>query len=75
MTTLDRDSILAIVGRLGDRGVAEIIASGATAEELLEAFVLAQAGETGDPARQPAGLVARLVEILLADSPAPEEER
>ena len=72
--SLTRSDVLAIVGRLDDARIAEIIASGATAAELTEAFAIVDAGEAGVP-RQPSGRVARLCEILSADMPEPGEDR
>lgn len=64
-----------VVGELDDVKVAEILASGATPEELEEASAWA-AGESdvmGDLERPLSGRVARVYEILVADDEFPEE--
>lgn len=64
-----------VVGELDDVKVAEILASGATPEELEEAAAWA-AGESdvmGDLERPLSGSVARVYEILVADDEFPEE--
>jgi hypothetical protein len=67
MASLTRKDIAALFGDLDDVVVADIIATGATAEELAEAHAwLANAGRP-----LPGGRVARLVDILAAIS---EEE-
>lgn len=75
MTTLTRDEIIEIAGTLADDQVAAIIATGATAAELMEAMTVVGAGDEPEPEHHPSGVVARLCEILTADIPAPEEER
>lgn len=73
MTSLTRKDIAALFGDLDDVEVADIIATGATAEELAEAHAWLANDEpllnAGRPL--PGGRVARLVDILAAIS---EEE-
>ncbi|HEY6705516.1 MAG TPA: hypothetical protein VI010_15580 [Xanthobacteraceae bacterium] len=74
MTSLTRKDIAALFGDLDDVEVADIIATGATAEELAEAHAWLVNDEpllnAGRPL--PGGRVARLVDILAAIS---EEEQ
>jgi hypothetical protein len=74
MTSLTRKDIAALFGDLDDVEVADIIATGATAEELAEAHAWLANDEpllnAGRPL--PGGRVARLVDILAAIS---EEEQ
>jgi hypothetical protein len=73
MTSLTRKDIAALFGDLDDMVVADVIATGATAEELAEAHAWLANDEpllnAGRPL--PGGRVARLVDILAAVS---EEE-
>jgi hypothetical protein len=75
MSRLTREEVLHIVGRMDDFRVAEIIASGATKDELLEARQWVSSDDSIQRAlhRQPHGRVARLCEILSADEPDLEE--
>ncbi len=74
---LTREEIIGIVGPLPDERIVEIIATGADAETLTEAYLrLTAEDDMGGALAQPvSGLVARLIDILEADEPAPEEER
>ena len=74
--TLTHDEVIEIVGPLDDFRVAEIIATGATAAELLEAFErVSSAADLGAELERPlSGTVAQLFEILSADEPEPREE-
>lgn len=69
MSRVTREDVLHIVGRLDDLRIAEIIASGATKDELLEARQWVAGDDSIQRAlhRQPRGRVARLCEILAAD--------
>lgn len=71
MAALTRDRVIAILGhgRLDDVRIADVIATGATEEQLLEAFSrVSRSGDVGDEVKRPAGAVVnRLVEILTAD--------
>jgi hypothetical protein len=79
MASLTRDDIRAVLGSASDALAAEILASGASKEELTEAYAwimndeaLVNAGR-----RLPSGRVGRLVEILQAveeESPADAPE-
>lgn len=75
MAKLTREEVLEIVGPLDDARVAQIIATGATAAELLEAIGwLSEDGYMGaDLQRNLSGNVAKLHEILRLDEPEPEE--
>ena len=74
MTSLTRKDIAALFGDLDDMVVADIIATGATAEELAEAHAWLANDEpllnAGRPL--PGGRVARLVDILAAISEGEE---
>ncbi len=75
MASLTRDQVVQIVGNLEDERIVEIIATGANAEQLTEAFAWLSEddylGKTlGHP---PAGVVAQLVDILQADEPGWDE--
>ncbi len=76
MTSLTRKDIAALFGDLEDVVVADIIATGATAEELAEAHAWLANDEpllnAGRPL--PGGRVARLVDILAAISEEEEAE-
>jgi hypothetical protein len=68
MTSLTRKDVVALIGDVGDSVVAEIIATGASAEELSEAHAWLANDEplmnAGRPL--PGGRVARLVDIMAA---------
>lgn len=66
MTDLTRDAIEQVVGSLDDDIVAEIIATGASREELVEAFEWLYADDVmaRELHREPSGRVAELCEIL-----------
>lgn len=68
---LTRDQVYEICGRMDDMRVANIIGTGASAQELMEARTwLASDDMLGqDLKRMPSGRVARLVELLRADEP------
>ena len=72
MRRLTRDDVISIVGHLDDWKIAEIIATGARREDLLEAFTrLSEEDDlSAEVAREPTALVARLCNILTADEPA-----
>ena len=76
MTSLSRKDVIAMLGQLDDVVVANIIATGATGEELAEA----QAWLANDEALMnvgrplPAGRVARVVDLLAAISEDDEAE-
>jgi hypothetical protein len=76
MASLTRKDIAALFGDLDDVVVADIIATGATAEELAEAHAWLANDEpllnAGRPL--PGGRVARLVDILAAISEEEEAE-
>jgi hypothetical protein len=68
---MTRDQVTEICGRLDDMRIADIIATGATAAELMEARGWTVSDDTlaaalGHPA---SGRVARLVDLLKADEP------
>jgi hypothetical protein len=75
MTNLTRDDVIKAVGEVDDVTVAEIIGTGATAEELAEAQAwIANEDVLLDAGKQPpAGRVRELVDIL-AEFETDEEE-
>ena len=76
MSTLTRKDVIAMLGEIDDDVVAEIIASGATLEELAEARAWLANDEplmnAGRPL--PGGRVARVVDIIAAISEEEEQE-
>ena len=76
MSTLTRKDVIAMLGELDDDVIAEIIASGATLEELAEAHAWLANDEplmnAGRPL--PGGRVARVVDIVAAISEVEEQE-
>jgi len=76
MSALTRKHVTAMLGELDDEVVAEIIATGATPEELAEAHAWLANDEplmnAGRPL--PSGRVARLVDIVAAITEEEEEE-
>jgi uncharacterized protein (DUF433 family) len=76
MSTLTRKDVTAMLGELDDDVVAEIIATGATPEELTEAHAWLANDEplmnAGRPL--PSGRAARVVDILAAISEEEAEE-
>lgn len=76
MSTLTRKDVTAMLGELDDDVVAEIIATGATPEELAEAHAwLANDEPLMNAARPlPSGRVARLVDIVAEITEEEEQE-
>lgn len=72
MANLTHDRVVQIVGPLEDERIAEIIATGATIEQLAEAFAWFS-GDDRKLRHQLAGVVAELVDILQADEPGWDE--
>jgi hypothetical protein len=76
MTSLTRKDVVALIGDVDDTISAEIIATGASAEELLEAHAWLANDEplmnAGRPL--PGGRVARLVDIMAAIKEEEEAE-
>jgi hypothetical protein len=72
-----REDVIGIVGPLAKDRIAAIIATGATPEELTEAFLrLSAEDDMGGVLSHPvSGVIGELVEILESDEPYPEEER
>jgi hypothetical protein len=68
---LNREQVIAIVGRVDDEMIAKIIESGADEAALLEAHTrLNQPGEVGAETERPLeGIVLELYEILRAGEP------
>ncbi|ACI98881.1 MULTISPECIES: hypothetical protein [Rhodospirillales] len=68
---LTRDQVYEICGRMDDLRVANIIGTGASEQELMEARTWLAADDMlgQDLQRMPSGRVARLVELLRADEP------
>lgn len=71
MTTLTRDEVLGTMGPLDDLRIAEIIGTGATEAELIEAkrWVDGYKRTLGDDEPLRPSVVARLCDILRADEP------
>ncbi|HSK39336.1 MAG TPA: hypothetical protein VK943_06185 [Arenibaculum sp.] len=69
MVQLTRDQVIEICGRLDDMRIADIIATGATPAELMEARVWLASDDYlgGDLGRSASGRVAQLIELLRAD--------
>ncbi|MBI4183015.1 MAG: hypothetical protein HY521_03325 [Proteobacteria bacterium] len=75
---LTRDDVIRVLGgQVADHTIAAIIATGATPEELLEAYAWAtgQSDVMGEVERPRAGAVGQVYEILTADEEEPEDER
>ena len=66
MTTLTRDQVVTTLGRIDDVAVAEIIASGASMPELLEAkrWVAGDQRTLGDDMRLRPAVVSKVCELL-----------
>lgn len=77
MANLTREEVVGIVGEIGDARIAEIIATGATAAEVTEAFAWLTEDEYlgGQLGKALSGKVAQVYEILRADEPDWEEDR
>lgn len=77
MASVSREEVIEIVGRISDGRVAEIIATGATPAEVIEAFAWLTEDEYlgGDLGKPLSGVVAQVYEILRADEPESEEDR
>ena len=69
MLTLTRDQVIEICGRLDDMRIANIIATGASPAELMEARTWLASDDylAGDLGRSASGRIARLVDLLRAD--------
>ncbi|HEV2303502.1 MAG TPA: hypothetical protein VGR91_18205 [Stellaceae bacterium] len=67
--------IVEILGALDDDLVTRILATGASAAEVLEAFTWANADDQigTDLERRPRGAAAQVYEILKSEEPEPEE--
>lgn len=72
-----RDEIIEIVGALDDDVLLQILATGATAAEVLEAFTWASADDAigTEIERGPRGTVTRVYEILTPEEEEPDEPR
>ena len=75
MTALTRDKVVAIIGSAEDSVIAQVLAMGASREELAEAHAWVSSDEAlmNTGRRLPSGRVGRLIEILQAvedESPA-----
>ena len=70
-TALTREQVIEIVGHIEDDKIGQILAIGATANELLEAHtgVVEQGDLEAETERRMSGTVARLYDILLAGEP------
>jgi hypothetical protein len=67
--------IVEILGRVEDDLVTRILATGASAAEVLEAFTWANADDQigTELERRPRGAAAQVYEVLKAEEPEPEE--
>lgn len=67
--------VVEILGRADDDLVTRILATGASAVEVLEAFTWANADDQigTELERRPRGAAARVYEILKSEEPEPEE--
>ena len=76
MTAVTHDQVLEIVGRINDTRIAEIIATGATAAQVTEAFAwLSEDEYLGGELEKPlSGVVQQVYDILRADEPEWEED-
>jgi hypothetical protein len=74
---MTRDDVSRIVSGLSDETIARIIATGADANQLLEAFTWLREDEYLGPEleRRPSGLVGQVYDILVEDETELEEER
>lgn len=74
---LHRDDVISITGPLSDDRVAAIVATGASAEEVMEAFTWLTSDEAlgPDPGHRLGGTVARVFEILSEGRFEDEEDR
>ena len=74
--TLTRQDIIGVVGRIDDSIAAEIIATGATLEDLVEAFAWSsdETDALADAEKTLNGQVARVYEILTSDQAWAEED-
>jgi 3-deoxy-D-manno-octulosonate 8-phosphate phosphatase KdsC-like HAD superfamily phosphatase len=70
-----QQEIIDIVGSLDDAVLLEILQSGATAAEVLEAFTWVSANDQigTETEHGPRGAVLRVCEILLQEEPEPDE--
>ena len=70
-TKLTHEQVIEIVGHIEDEKIAQIIATNADAQELLEAHteVIEQGDLEAETKRRMSGTVARLYDILLASEP------
>jgi hypothetical protein len=77
MAKVTREEIIEIVGRIADDRIVEIIATGATAAEIAEAFAwLSEDEYLGGELEKPlSGRVERVYDILRADEPEWEDDR
>jgi hypothetical protein len=77
-TELTREKVVEIVGHIEDWKIAQIIATDASAQDLLEAHtgVIEQGDLEAETERRLSGTVARLYDILLAGEPKwPKSEK
>jgi len=74
--TLTRQAITEILGRVGDHTAAAIIATGATAEQLMEArqWSIGDSSLDAQGGRPLEGVVAELFDLLTAEQRVPDED-
>lgn len=72
-----RSDVVAVLGIHDDAKIADIIATGATVEDLVEAFEWASGGSDvmADARRSLSGVVARIYDILVSDEEFLDERR
>ncbi|MFO7298025.1 MAG: hypothetical protein DIU57_006275 [Pseudomonadota bacterium] len=72
--TMTREDVLHVLGPVDDHLIVEILATGATREELEEAYAWLHANDVLGPQlrRQPTGKVAELCEILEGEEEEPD---
>lgn len=72
--TMTREDVIGVLGPVDDDVIVEILATGATKEELEEAFAWLNANDVLGPQlhRQPTGKVAELCEILEREEEEPD---
>ncbi len=72
---LTHDQVIGVVGQIDDDKIADIIATGATLEEVVEAFAWAsdETDALADAERSLAGRVAAVYDVLTAEEQWEEE--
>ena len=73
--TMTREDVIRVLGPVDESLIVEVLATGASMEELQEAFAWLNADDVLGPQlrRQPAGKVAELCEILEREEEEPDQ--